>query len=100
MKIQYESSLERGRTLVKYLMAFAVILGLAGLLLTPAGSVAQFVLVMLSAGMLVAMIVAIWKTCRCPYCGKHIFFGALVVTVCPSCHRNLSSGKKVKKSKR
>ena len=50
--------------------------------------------------MLIGMIISAWKLCRCPYCGRPIIFGALAVSVCPSCHRDLKNGKKVKKSKR
>ena len=34
---------------------------------------------------------------RCPNCGKVIFFGVLAVKSCPRCHRNLVTGKKMKK---
>ena len=34
---------------------------------------------------------------RCPSCGKVIFFGVLAVKSCPRCHRNLVTGKKMKK---
>ena len=35
--------------------------------------------------------------CCCPNCGKVIFFGVLAVKSCPRCHRNLVTGKKMKK---
>ncbi len=37
--------------------------------------------------------------CRCPHCGKIIFFGALNATHCPRCRRSLTTGKKQKKSR-
>ena len=39
------------------------------------------------------------RECRCPYCGKIIFMGALTVTHCPRCRRSLTTGKKHKKSR-
>ena len=100
MKIQHNDSFERGKDLVKYLLAAALIIGLAGLLLTPTGSLAQMLLVFLSFALLVAVLVVTWRFCRCPYCGRHIIAGVLAVKVCPACHRSLTTGKKVKKSKR
>lgn len=47
----------------------------------------------------IVTIVIIVRQCRCPHCGKIIFLGVLAVTACPSCKRDLVSGKKVKKSK-
>lgn len=37
--------------------------------------------------------------CKCPNCGKRIFFGANKVVYCPSCRRNIETGKKVSKKK-
>ncbi len=47
----------------------------------------------------VMTIVIIVRQCRCPHCGKIIFLGVLAVTACPKCKRNLTTGKKVRKSK-
>ena len=47
----------------------------------------------------IASIVIIVRECRCPYCGKIIFLGVLAVTACPKCRRNLTTGKKTKKTK-
>ena len=44
-------------------------------------------------------LVCIFKYCRCPNCGKVIFFGVLAVKSCPRCHRNLVTGKKMKTGK-
>ena len=100
MRAKYEKSFERGQELVRYFMFAAIVSGLAALLLTENGSVLQLVLIGLSAVLLIAMLVCAWRFCRCPYCGKRIIAGALAVTTCPSCRRDLKSGRRVKKSKR
>ena len=100
MKARFDRSFERGQDLVKVFLTGALLTGLASVLLAPSGSVLQMILIFLSAALLIAMIVSAWKLCRCPYCGRPIIFGALAVTVCPSCHRDLKNGKKVKKSRR
>ena len=100
MKARFDRSFERGQDLVKVFLTGALVTGLASVLLVPSGSVLQMILIFLSAALLIAMIVSAWKLCRCPYCGRAIIFGALAVTVCPSCHRDLKNGKKVKKSRR
>ncbi|MBQ5405164.1 MAG: hypothetical protein IIU18_00820 [Oscillospiraceae bacterium] len=100
MKARFESSFERGQELVRYCMFGAVATGVCALVFTETGSVAQMVLIFLSAGLLAAMLVCAAKFCRCPSCGKRIIAGALAVTVCPNCRRDLRSGRKVKKSRR
>ena len=100
MRARYEKSFERGQELVRYFMFAAIVSALAGLLLAESNSTLQYVLIGLSAVLLIAMLVCAWRFCRCPYCGKRILSGALVVTSCPSCRRDLKSGRKVKKSKR
>ena len=47
-----------------------------------------------------AMVFIIVRDCRCPYCGKIIFLGALSATHCPRCRRSLTTGKKYRKSKK
>jgi len=51
-------------------------------------------LLLLSAGLIVTLVF-----CKCPHCGKRIFFGAATVVYCPNCHRNLETGKKVSPKK-
>ena len=99
MNSQYQSGFERGQTLVRYCMVGAIACGVCSMFL-PTGSTANVVLIFLSLALLVGMLVCAWNFCRCPHCGKRILAGALAVKVCPSCHRDLRSGKKVKKSRR
>ena len=100
MKARFDRSFERGQSMVKYFLFGALLAGLASVLLAPPGSTLQMFLTFLSAALLIAMIVSAWKLCRCPYCGRRIIFGALAVSACPGCHRDLRSGKKVKKTRR
>ncbi len=41
----------------------------------------------------------IFRYCRCPYCGKQIFFGVSKATSCPHCRRSFATGKKVKRNR-
>ena len=50
--------------------------------------------------MFIAIIYIAAKYCRCPNCGKHILLGVLAIETCPRCKHSLTTGKKVKKSKR
>jgi len=95
----YENSFVYGRELVKKLLVMAVISGVATFLVRSNPSM-QLILTLVSIVLVVIVFVTIYKNCRCPHCGKVIFFGVLAVTTCPKCRRNLITGKKVKKSKR
>ncbi len=97
MKPKYTSNFEYGKRMSKYTLIAAVILCLAGLLLAPNNSMAQMVLMFASLAAMVSTLVVMYRNCRCPYCGKHIMMGVLVVTSCPRCRRSLTTGKKSKK---
>ena len=90
---------EYGKQLVKRLLVMAIVFCL-GSLLAVRGSYVQLGFMLLSVLCLIGELVVLFLYCCCPYCGKHILFGALAVTTCPRCHRNLTTGKKTKKSKR
>lgn len=95
----YENSFVYGRELVKKLLVMAIVTAVVTLLMRSNPSV-QLFLTIITIVLFVAVFVTIYKNCRCPHCGKVIFFGVLAVTTCPKCRRNLITGKKVKKSKR
>ena len=100
MKPSYPNNFARGQKLVRYLLALSIVAALAGWLLYAENSTAQVLCIVLSLAMMIALVVTILRDCRCPHCGKRILAGALAVKVCPSCHRDLRSGKKVKTSRR
>ncbi len=100
MKASYESGFERGQDLVRYFLVGSIACGVGALFFTRTGTPVNVFLILLSMGLLIGMLICAWKFCRCPSCGRHIIAGALAVRVCPSCHRDLRSGKKVKKSRR
>ena len=100
MKARYDRSMEYGRSLARYFLLFTFVLGLAALLLANGNQIVQLILILGSFASLGAMFYVIWRYCRCPYCGKRIVAGALVAKSCPSCHRSLETGKKVKKKSR
>lgn len=96
MKARFNDTFDYGKKLSKWMVIISVVLALASLLLFPAGSVNKLITVIASIVCFISTIVIIYKFCRCPYCGKRIFMGVLVVTHCPACKRNLKTGKKNK----
>lgn len=92
----YEAACAR---LKKILIASAVC-ALLSVLLPSAYPAARLAATLATLLLFVAAIVVILRDCRCPHCGKTIFFGALSATVCPHCKRSLKTGKKLKKSKK
>ena len=100
MKTSFSTDFARGQKLVRYLLVGALAAGVAGLLLFPEGSTQQTVCVLLSAALIVGVIVAAARDCRCPYCGKRIINGVLVLSTCPNCKHNLYTGDKPKKGKK
>ena len=95
----YKSSFERGQELVRYCLAGSIGTGVCALFFTETGSPLNMALIFLSMALLIGLVVCAHKFCRCPHCGKSIIAGALTVRVCPSCRRDLRSGKKVRKSR-
>ena len=87
-----------GRDLVKKMMIVMVALCAASLLV-PEGTLARTLLVCFSSAMFITAIVCIVRFCRCPHCGKVIFFGMLAIEKCPRCRYNLITGGKSKKRK-
>ena len=100
MKAKFDSDFNYGTKISKYLLVAAILGALASILLAPAGSILQMILVGVTTIIIISNFCVIYKYCRCPYCGKHIMMGALRVKVCPACNRNLQTGKKTKKYER
>jgi len=96
MKARFNDTFDYGKKLSKWTVIIAVILSLASLVLFPVGSLNRIILMVASIICFISTVVIIYKFCRCPYCGKRIFMGVLVVTHCPACKRNLKTGKKNK----
>ncbi len=90
------NSFEYGRKLAIRLVIAASVCCVISLL-CPEGSYYQFGFVALTAAIFVGTIICVYQFCRCPHCGKHIMLGVLAVKDCPRCHRNLATGKKIKK---
>ena len=99
MKAKYDSNLEYGKKLAKFLMVAVVVLG-AFTVFAGANPMLQQILLILTVACMIGTVVSVYKYCRCPYCGKHILMGVLRAKVCPSCTRNLTTGKKAKKNER
>ncbi len=92
----YEKARGRLRTVM-----IAAVAACAGSLLTPQDYLSLKLFFTVATILLFAtLIFIIVRDCRCPHCGKIIFFGALSVTHCPRCRRSLTTGKKYKKSKK
>lgn len=84
--------------MIKMLIITAVCMVLS--LVFPRGSMIGVATLWLTIISFAATVWVVYRYCRCPNCGKIIFFGVAVIKVCPRCHRSLTSGKKVKKSSR
>ena len=97
MKI-YTNDFVYGRDRVKLMVIAAAVCCIMSLLASTY-PMAQMVLTILTILFFVATIYTMIKYCRCPHCGKVIFFGVLTIKACPNCKRSLITGKKVKKSK-
>lgn len=91
----YEMAKKRLRTVM-----IAAAMACVGSLLTPADYLPLKLFFTIATILLFATLVfIIVRECRCPHCGKIIFFGALSATHCPRCKRSLTTGKKQKKSR-
>lgn len=96
MKAKYAKTFAYGKSRARTSIILAVVTGLAGRIAFPSGSIYQTVAMIVTVALLAATIYIMCKYCRCPYCGKRIIVGMLTATNCPSCRRNLESGKKYK----
>lgn len=84
----------------KTLMLISVVLCVLGLTMTGAEMTTIRTAASLTAMVLIIIAVAVvLRYCRCPHCGKRIFFGVAKVKYCPNCRRDLETGKKVSKKK-
>ena len=92
---------ERARRVVMALLVCGLVLSIAGAMFTVEGDPVRTTLVAVSLACIAAAVVFTLTFCRCPSCGKLIIVGMLKVKVCPSCHRDINTGAKVKgKNKR
>lgn len=96
MKKVYENTFVQGRELTKKLM-IAIVVCCVLILITYNSGVDNYIHVLVSIAAVILFGITIYvivKFCRCPHCGKVIFMGLLKIQKCPSCHRNLVTGKK------
>ncbi len=92
------SEFERGRRIVLILIVLAIAFGAVALLFTEENSNQQVYFILAAFVCVAGVVITSLLFCRCPYCGKRILSGVLVVKVCPKCKRSLATGQKVKKS--
>ena len=95
----YINSFMRGRELLKKLLVGDFIAALLATF-TRSNPGLMFFFSTATLLMFIAIIYIAAKYCRCPNCGKHIVLGVLAIETCPRCKHSLTTGKKVKKSKR
>ncbi len=93
----HQSKFDRGRKIIVIFVALAILFGVLALMFTTENSRAQVIYVLAAFACIAGVIITSLTMCRCPYCGKRILNGVLVVKVCPKCKRSLSTGKKVKR---
>ena len=95
----YVNSFIHGRELCKKTMVSTLVCAVLSLIGRSINPYMQIFFTGATLILFVATIVIIMRECRCPHCGKIIFLGVLAVTACPKCKRNLTTGKKVRKSR-
>ena len=88
---------EDGKKYSKGMLILAIGLLVAALLFGRDMGQWYAVSVLAAAVLFVCSIVVCVTFCRCPYCGRCIFFGVYTRSDCPHCHKDLHSGKKIKK---
>ena len=95
----YINSFMRGRDLLKKLLIGDFISAILATFMRSDPGL-MFFFSGLTLLLFIAIIYIAAKFCRCPNCGKHILLGVLAIDTCPRCKHSLTTGKKVKKSKR
>ena len=90
-----KSSFETGRSIVK-ILAILSVTTCVGSLMAGDGTPMQAVLAIATLALFASIFGVLFTLCRCPHCGKGIYFGVWTKTVCPHCKRNLSTGAKTK----
>ena len=95
----YVNSFIHGRELCKKTMVSTLVCAVLSLIGRSINPYMQIFFTGATLILFVATVVIIVRECRCPHCGKIIFLGVLAVTACPKCKRNLTTGKKVRKSR-
>ena len=90
------SDIERARTAIKCLLAFAGLVCVAALIAGDSvpGLGGTALLIAAVCVVLIVLVLAAWM--RCPFCGKVIVVNCLAAKTCPHCGRNLVNGKKEK----
>ncbi len=95
-----KTDFERGRTYSVVLIAMTIALSVISLMFTKSGTTESMALTISALLCAIAAVVVVVKFCRCPYCGKRVITGVLVVETCPKCRRSLTTGDKVRKRKK
>ena len=91
------SDLERGRTAIKCLLAFAGLVCVAALIVGDSVPGLGWMALLIAAVCVVLIVLVLVTWMRCPFCGRVIVVNCLAAKVCPHCGRNFSTGAKEKK---
>lgn len=89
---------DKARNLVKLLLVMCVLLTLVSIFAEDSTAATPCAVLSILSFVGAIIVIALW--CRCPHCGKHIYFGLFKAANCPKCKRNLISGAKTKRSSR
>ncbi len=87
---------QTAKRIVGMLMAISVISCIVGIAVFEPGSLQASYCVLGAFGALLLSVGVMLKWCRCPWCGKVIFRKLFYITECPSCRRDIETGKKKK----
>ena len=95
----YVNGFFEGRELLKKILVAALLTSVLSIVGRAFNPTMQLLFSGVTVILFVWAVFVVVRQCRCPYCGKIIFLGVLAVKTCPKCRRDLTSGKKVKKSR-
>lgn len=87
---------DQAKKLVGILIGLSCVCCITGMALFEQGSRELATAALLAVVLLFLSVCVAFKWCRCPWCGQVIFKGMFSKKVCPSCSRDLATGKKSK----
>ena len=79
------SNYETARDHLRKVMIAAAVFCVLGVAIPAAYGLFKLAAMLITVILFVVMVYIICTECRCPHCGKIIFFGALAATYCPRC---------------
>ena len=93
-------SLQNAKKVVMTLLVVAIAVCVLSLITFQNDTTGMQICIAAALILFVAAIMVCGKFCRCPHCGKRLFYKLFRIHACPQCGRDFDSGKKVVKVKK